>query len=126
MLRLALAAALATSVVATAAVAQATDPYLWLEEIEGAKPLEQVKAWNAATENLLTAMPGFAERQARALKVLQDPAQIAMPSAVIGDKVLNHWVDADHKRGLWRIASLDNYIAGNPDWRVLIDVDALG
>ncbi|WP_240325509.1 prolyl oligopeptidase family serine peptidase [Sphingomonas mesophila] len=106
--------------------AQATDPYLWLEEIEGAKPLEQVKAWNAETEAVLTAMPGFAERQARAAKILQDPAQIAIPSAVIGDKVLNHWVDANHKRGLWRMASLDSYLAGKPEWRVLIDVDALG
>jgi prolyl oligopeptidase len=39
---------------ATAAVAQADDPYLWLEDIEGAKPLEQVKAWNATTEADLT------------------------------------------------------------------------
>ena len=114
------------STAAASAVAQVGDPYLWLEEIEGAKPLQQVKAWNAETEDLLTAMPGYAERQARALKILQDPAQIAMPSAVIGDKVLNHWVDANHKRGLWRVASLDSYIAGKPEWRVLIDVDALG
>ena len=125
-MRLALVAAALASTVAAAAIAQTADPYLWLEEIEGAKPLEQVKAWNAETEGLLTAMPGYAERQARALKILQDPAQIATPSAVIGDKVLNHWVDANHKRGLWRVASLDNYIAGKPDWRVLIDVDALG
>ncbi|WP_240913753.1 prolyl oligopeptidase family serine peptidase [Sphingomonas sp. HDW15A] len=119
------ATALASTVAATA-IAQSADPFLWLEEIEGAKPLEQVKAWNAETENVLTNMPGYAERQARALKILQDPEQIAMPSAVIGDKVLNHWVDANHKRGLWRVASLDSYISGKPDWRVLIDVDALG
>ena len=125
MLRLTLAAVLA-STAAVSAIAQSADPYLWLEEVEGARPLEQVKAWNAETEAALTDMPGFAERQARALKLLNDPAQIAMPSAVIGEKVLNHWVDANNKRGLWRVASLDSYVAGKPDWKVLIDVDALG
>ena len=125
-MRLALVAAALASTVAATAIAQSADPYLWLEQIEGAKPLEQVKTWNAETESLLTTMPGYAERQARGLQLLQDPAQIAVPSAVIGEKVLTHWVDANHKRGLWRVASLDSYIAGKPDWRVLIDVDALG
>ena len=125
MLRLAvIATALATASIPAAA--QTADPYLWLEEIEGAKPLQQVKAWNAETENVLTKMPGYAEREARALKLLNDPARIAMPSGVIGDKVLNHWVDANNKRGLWRVASLDSYVAGKPEWNVLIDVDALG
>lgn len=71
-------------------------------------------------------MPGYAEREARAVKLLNDPEQIAMPSGVIGDKVLNHWVDENNKRGLRRVASLDSYVAGKPEWKVLIDVDALG
>ena len=116
----------AAALLSTAAIAQTADPYLWLEEIEGAKPLQQVKAWNAETDAVLTRMPGFAEREARALKLLTDPSRIAAPDAVIGDKVLNHWVDANHKRGLWRVSSLDAYLAGKPQWRVLIDVDALG
>jgi prolyl oligopeptidase len=110
----------------TVAVAQADDPHKWLEEIEGAKPLETVKAWNAKTEQALTTMKGYEERRARALALLNDPKQIAMPSAIIGERVLNHWVDANNKRGLWRVSSLDAYLAGKPDWRVLIDVDALG
>ena len=63
--------AAATAAVATAAVAQADDPYLWLEEIEGAKALAQVKQWNAATEADLTKMPGFEERRQRALAAAQ-------------------------------------------------------
>lgn len=110
----------------TVAVAQAEDPYKWLEEIEGAKPLETVKAWNAKTEKALTTLPGYEEHRARALALLNDPKQIAMPSAILGERVLNHWVDAKNKRGLWRVSSLDAYLAGKPDWRVLIDVDALG
>jgi len=118
--------AAAAAALATAAVAQDDDPYQWLEDIEGAKAIEQVKQWNAATETTLTAMPGFEERKARALRLLNDPNQIAAPSAVMGDLVANHWVDADHKRGLWRVSPLANYLAGKPVWETLIDVDALG
>jgi prolyl oligopeptidase len=118
------AAALVTA--SATALAQADDPYLWLEEIEGAKPLEQVRAWNAETEAKLTALPRYEEHRTRALRYLNDPGQIAAPAAIIGDRVLNHWVDANNKRGLWRIASLDSYLSGKPDWKVLIDVDALG
>ena len=115
-----------TAAIATSAVAQSDDPYLWLEEIEGAKALDQVKAWNAATEADLTKTPGFEDRRQRALSILNDPNQIAAPSAVMGDLVANHWVDANHKRGLWRVSPLAGYLAGKPQWRTLIDVDALG
>jgi prolyl oligopeptidase len=115
-----------TAAAATAAVAQSDDPYLWLEEIEGAKALDQVKVWNAATEADLTKTPGFEEHRQRALAILNDPNQIAAPSAVMGDLVANHWVDANHKRGLWRVSPLADYLAGKPVWRTLIDVDALG
>ncbi|HJS41147.1 MAG TPA: prolyl oligopeptidase family serine peptidase [Sphingomicrobium sp.] len=112
--------------VASAAFAQADDPYLWLEEIEGAKPLETVRQWNATTEATLNQIPGFEARQQRALALLNDPNNIAMPEEVMGDLVANHWVDANHKRGLWRVSPLADYLAGKPQWRTLIDVDALG
>lgn len=112
--------------VATAAIAQASDPYVWLENITGAKALAQVKAWNAAAEAILTRDPGYEEHRQRALAILDNPHRIAMPDDVMGDMIANHWVDADHKRGLWRVSPLDAYLAGKPEWRTLIDVDALG
>jgi prolyl oligopeptidase len=118
--------AAASALIATAAFAQAVDPYLWLENVEGAKPLAQVKQWNAETEAVLTKMPGYEEHRQRALAMLNDPQQIATPDSVMGDLVANHWVDADHKRGLWRVSPLAAYLAGKPQWRTLIDVDALG
>ena len=121
-----LAAAALSVVAATAALAQADDPYLWLEEIEGARPLAQVKQWNAATEAQLAKLPGFEARRQRALGLLNDPNQIAMPDEVMGDLVVNHWVDANHKRGLWRVSPLAAFLDGKPQWRTLIDVDALG
>jgi prolyl oligopeptidase len=118
--------AAAAALIATAAFAQGADPYLWLENVEGARPLAQVKQWNAETEAVLTRMPGYEEHRQRALAMLNDPQQIALPDDVMGDLVANHWVDADHKRGLWRVSPLADYLAGKPQWRTLIDVDALG
>ena len=121
-----LLAAAAFSLAASAALAQADDPYLWLEDIQGAKPLATVKQWNAATEAALTRIPGYEAHRQRAAQLLNDPNQIAMPDEVMGDLVANHWVDANHKRGLWRVSPLAAYLAGKPQWRTLIDVDALG
>jgi prolyl oligopeptidase len=120
------ALAAAALLVATAGIAQTTDPYLWLENINGPKAMAQVKAWNAETEAELTKMPGYDEHHHRALQILNDPKQIAMPDDVMGDMVANHWIDAHHKRGLWRVSPLAAYVSGNPQWHTLIDVDALG
>ena len=102
------------------------DPYLWLEEVEGERALAQVKAWNASTESLLTADPKFATYEARAREILDDEQQIAAPDEVMGDLVANLWRDASHKRGIWRVSPLSAYRAGKPQWRTVIDVDALG
>lgn len=109
-----------------AASAAADDPYLWLEEIEGKRALDQVKEWNAATEALLTADPKYESYRSRALAILDDKEQIATPDQLLGDKVGNLWRDANNKRGLWRVSPLAAYRAGKPQWRTLIDVDALG
>lgn len=125
--RLALVAALMLSAAPLAAQqTDAEDPYIWLEEIQGERALAQVDTWNAATEASLTAAPEFPIAEAWARQILDDDRQIALPTAIYGDRVVNLWRDADNPRGLWRIASLASYTAGAPDWRTLIDVDALG
>lgn len=112
---------------ATALSAQeAEDPYLWLEEIQGERALEQVDEWNAEAEALLTASPVYPIAEAWGRQILDDERQIAMPLAIQGDQVTNLWRDKANPRGLWRVASLDSYLSGEPQWRVLIDVDALG
>ena len=108
------------------AAADGDDPYLWLEEIQGERALRQVDAWNKATEDDLSRSPGFEAMRARALAILNDERQIAMPDQVQGAFVTNFWRDGAHPRGLWRISPRAAYLAGRPEWRVLIDVDALG
>ena len=125
--RWALAAALAFAPTTIAAQdTDADDPYLWLEEIQGERALAKVDQWNADTEAVLTDQPEYPLAKAWAKQILDDTRQIALPDAIQGDMVTNLWRDADNPRGLWRIASLESYMAGAPEWRVLIDVDKLG
>ena len=125
--RWALAAALAFAPTAIAAQdTDADDPYIWLEEIQGERALAKVDQWNADTEAVLTDQPEYPLAKAWAKQILDDTRQIALPDAIHGDMVTNLWRDADNPRGLWRIASLESYMAGAPEWRVLIDVDKLG
>ena len=125
--RLALAAALVFAAAPIAAQeSDADDPYIWLEEIQGERALAKVDQWNADTEAVLTAQAEYPLAKAWARQILDDTRQIAMPDAIQGDMVTNLWRDADNPRGLWRIASLDSYLAGTPEWRTLIDVDKLG
>ena len=125
--RLALAAALVFTAAPIAAQDNdADDPYIWLEEIQGERALAKVDQWNADTEAVLTARAEYPLAKAWARQILDDTRQIAMPDAIQGDMVTNLWRDANNPRGLWRIASLDSYLAGTPEWRTLIDVDQLG
>lgn len=111
-------------------VAVATEPaadnWLWLEDIEGKKALDWVAQENAATDALLLNRPNFESDRQRARAILDDDRQIAMPGKVMGDSITNFWRDAKNPRGIWRQSPLADYLAGNPKWTTLIDVDALG
>ena len=116
--RFALATALAfTATPLAAQETDADDPYIWLEEIQGERALAKVDQWNADTEAVLTDQPEYPLAKAWAKQILDDTRQIALPDAIQGDMVTNLWRDADNPRGLWRIASLESYMAGAPEWR---------
>jgi prolyl oligopeptidase len=102
------------------------DPHLDLEQVDGAKALATIKAWNTRTLEALEKRPHFADYQARALAFLSDTQKIATPDTVQGGQVLNFWQDAGHPRGLWRASPLAAFATGRPVWRTLIDVGALG
>ena len=104
----------------------AADPYLDLEQVDGAKALATVKGWNGWTTDKLEALPGFAAYRSRAETLLSDDRKIAEPERIFGNRVLNFWQDAAHPRGLWRVSPLAAFAAGKPAWRTLIDVGALG
>lgn len=116
--------------------AAAPDPFAWLEDIDSERSLAWVKAHNDASVRVLEAMPRFDEYRLRAEAALTQKNRIAFPrlveddrasdnAGIFGDKVVNFWQDEEHVRGLWREAPLAGYLAGRPQWRTLIDLDAL-
>ena len=71
------------------------DPYLWLEEIEGAEALKWVEARNARTAERLMARPEYAELYRDALGVLNAKSRIQRVEAR-GEWLYNFWQDEAH------------------------------
>lgn len=106
------------------------DQHLWLEEVGSATALKWVRAQNARYLPELESTPGFANWRQRAEAMLEDPRRIAWPSgvdpsSVTKDVVFNFWRDDRHVRGLWRVSPRSAYDVGKPQWRTLLDLDAL-
>ncbi|HHW84436.1 MAG TPA: S9 family peptidase [Actinomycetales bacterium] len=101
-----------------------TDPYLWLEEVEGSEALLWVTEKNAAAEAELHT-DREREIEAELLEVLDSDERIP-GVAQRGEYLYNFWTDKDHERGIWRRTTWESYRTEDPEWDVLIDVDALG
>ncbi len=104
--------------------AETTDSRIWMEEVEGEEALNWVRAENERTLSLLQADPRFAELQAEALAVVNATDKITY-GRHRGGFVYNFWQDENSVRGLWRRATLGDYVLGQPKWDVLIDFDEL-
>jgi prolyl oligopeptidase len=100
------------------------DPFLWLADIHGPKPLAWVKAQDARTMALLKSDPEYRKDYDTMLAVLNANDRIPMGEVERGS-VLNFWQDAAHVRGLWRRTSAEDYARPAPQWNVLLDLDAL-
>ena len=105
-------------------VTEQPDNYQWLEDVNGARSLEWVRAENARSAKVLQGDPRFAEFEAAALKVLESPEKLAYPDFHNGT-VYNTWQDAEHVRGILRRTALADYLTAQPHWQTVIDYDAL-
>jgi len=102
------------------------DPYAYMEEIEGARAMEFAKAENARSLPQLQNDPRYAGLYADALKIATAKDRIpAVGFAGETGALRDYWQDAEHVRGLWRTTTLASYRTGNPEWKTLIDLDAL-
>ncbi|MFD9355052.1 prolyl oligopeptidase family protein [Streptomyces sp. NPDC060031] len=100
------------------------DPFLWLEDIDGADALAWVAERNAETRAALTAEPGFLALQSALREVLDDTGRISYTTRR-GEFLYSFWRDAGHPKGIWRRTTLDQYRTDDPEWELLLDVDAL-
>jgi prolyl oligopeptidase len=105
--------------------APSDDPYTWMEEIEGARALDWAKAENARSLPQLQKDPRYQRLYDDALKIATATDRI--PGVYISDdgSLRDFWQDREHVRGVWRTTSVESYRSGNPEWKTLIDVDAL-
>ena len=102
----------------------ADDPYLWLEDIHGAKPLAWVHEQNAKSRAVLQADPDYQKDYDAILKVLDATDRIPYGELERG-YVLNFWQDAAHPKGIWRRTSVADYAEPSPQWELLLDLDKL-
>jgi prolyl oligopeptidase len=102
----------------------AADPLLWLEEVDGTRAMDWVRAQNARTTAVLDDDPHFAAFYKDILALSEAQDRIPEPE-IIGGRIYNHWQDAAHAHGLWRRASLREYKRPAPRWTTVLDLDAL-
>ena len=126
-MRLALAlavAAMSLNLSHAAPTAAPDDPYLWLEDVEGAKALDWVKAQDAESRHELESKPQYRAIHERFVRIYQSHERI--PYVVKRAKWLyNFWQDEKAPRGLWRRTTLEEYRKADPKWEVLVDLDKL-
>ncbi|WP_296598044.1 prolyl oligopeptidase family serine peptidase [Phenylobacterium sp.] len=108
------------------AAAPDNDPYAYMEEIEGARAMEFAKAENARSLPQLQNDPRYAGLYADALKIATAKDRIPnVGFAGEGGALRDYWQDAEHVRGVWRTTTLASYQSGDPEWKTLLDLDAL-
>ena len=101
-----------------------TDPYLWLEDIHGARAMEWVTAQNAKSSAVLKTDPDYQKDFDAILKVLDAADRI--PAGELNHQfVFNFWQDAQHPKGIWRRTTIADYTNARPQWETLLDLDKL-
>jgi prolyl oligopeptidase len=114
----------ASAQTASPSAATATDRYLWLEDVHGARAMAWVKAENAKTLAVLQTDPNFATLYAQALAIAQAKDRVPAPAFIAG-QVYNFWQDDDHVRGIWRHTTPADYASASPAWTTTFDLDEL-
>ena len=119
-----LIAGLAIAGSASAQTAPPSDPHAWLEDVQGEKALDWVKARNAKAEAEIAGTPAFKTLEAQIRAILDSDAKIPGVEK-IGGYYYNFWKDKQHERGVWRRTTLDEYRKPEPKWETVLDLDAL-
>jgi prolyl oligopeptidase len=100
------------------------DPFIWLEEMEGARALDWARGQNARSLGILEKDPRYEALHQDALKIVDATDRIPTPSFRAG-RIYNFWQDKEHVQGLWRRTSLSSYQTSGPQWETVLDLDAL-
>ncbi|CAN7382894.1 prolyl oligopeptidase family serine peptidase [Phenylobacterium sp. LjRoot164] len=108
-----------------AALPDPNDPYVYMEEIEGPRAMAFAKAENDRSLPQLQNDPRYAKLYDDALAIATAKDRITVVGFAGDGALRNFWQDAEHVRGLLRSTTLDSYRTGKPEWRTVLDIDAL-
>ncbi len=103
---------------------EAADPFLWLEDIHGEKPMAWVKAQNVKSTAVLQADADYQKDYDSILKVMDATDRIPFGN-IDHNYVFNFWQDASHPKGIWRRTTIADYANAQPNWEILLDLDKL-
>ena len=101
-----------------------SDPYLWLEEVEGEKALAWAAEQNEISTGAIEAVPEFEAIREEFVAIYNNRDKIPTVS-IRGRYLYNYWQDGDHVRGIWRRTTLDEYRKETPKWETVLDLDSL-
>ena len=99
------------------------DPYLWLEEIDGARATAFVEEQSKRTLDAFGGA-GFARDRDLLAEIYDRPDNIPYVNRRDG-LLYNLWKDANNPRGLWRRTTLEEFRKQDPGWELLLDLDRL-
>ncbi len=119
-----LVTALPAIVMAQESLLTVEDPFLWLEEIEGEKPLEWVSEHNTQTLDELVSDPNYQPAFEIATELLNDKDRIPYGSFK-GNHIYNFWRDDKNVSGVLRRTSLEEYQKADPLWETVLDINQL-
>ena len=105
-------------------IVDTSDPYIWLEEVEGTDALDWVRSQNKITEARYAESEEFSTTYEELLEEYQSTDRIPYAS-VQGGKMYNFWRDEKNVRGVWRRTTIESYKTENPEWETLLDIDEL-
>ena len=103
---------------------EASDPFTFLDEIQGERALAWARNENVRTLGFLQGDARYQSMYDRALTILQARDRIPMVS-FRPDGLYNFWQDAEHVRGIVRRTTLASYRTDSTTWETVLEVDAL-
>ncbi|MEK7660797.1 MAG: S9 family peptidase, partial [Pseudomonadota bacterium] len=101
-----------------------TDQYQWLEDVNGERALNWVRAHNEPSLARLRNDPRYQGLENDAMAIIRATDRLTFGGYSQG-YVTNFWQDATQVRGLWRRATFASWRSGSPQWETILDIDKL-
>ncbi len=100
------------------------DPHAWLEDVDSPRAVDWVDARSAATTKNFGHGPYFERTYSDLLGIIGDRSKLPRLRQR-GDFLYELHRSEEHPRGVWRRTTPTSFVAGEPSWEILLDLDVL-